>query len=57
MQRQKLSQEYCCLLVRDNTNNNHSMNQETLDSQNQTIQIIKNYTTITRLILEFMENK
>ncbi len=29
------------------------VNQETLDSQTQTIQIIKNYATITKLILEF----
>ncbi|NES03078.1 MAG: hypothetical protein F6K22_09565 [Okeania sp. SIO2F4] len=29
------------------------VNQETLDSQTQTIQTIKNYATITRLILEF----
>ncbi len=29
------------------------VNQETLDSQTQTIQTIKNYATITRLIWEF----
>ncbi|MDJ0515981.1 MAG: hypothetical protein QNJ74_06830 [Trichodesmium sp. MO_231.B1] len=91
MENQKSSQEYCCLLVRDNSNNNYyicfkcsqkhlknkpkirwdkllkigtaiiitlltsftPVNQETLDSQTQTIQTIKNYATITRLILEF----
>ncbi|MGD1808568.1 hypothetical protein ACP6PL_24465 [Dapis sp. BLCC M126] len=91
MENQKSSQEYYCLLVRDNSDNNYyicfkysqkkltnkpkirwdkllkigtaiiitlltsltPVNEETLDSQTQTIQTIENYTTITRLILEF----